>query len=237
MGIMAGNVDEAAVSADIRIGIVHQVRVVREALAWSLREEPGIFVVDVAPELRSTPQGHMPIEADMVLIEATPEFEVFEARIQGVKRRYHGAKVVALGVTNSRNDILVCIEAGASAYTLSDASLSELADTMRSAHRGGVVCPPEISSYLFERLATVRRELGIKQEGKQEQFTRRESQILQLVADGLSNKEIASHLGLELQTVKNYVHNILEKLRVQNRRAAAAYALSVGLVEAGSGRN
>ena len=233
LGIMPANVEEATIPTDIRVGIVHRVRVVREALASSLRREPGIAIVDVASEPTSPPRGQGPVQADLVLIEATCEFDALEGRIQGVKRRYCETKILTFGVTNSRNDILACIEAGASAYTLSEASPDELMDTIRSVHLGGMACPPEVATYLFERLATVKRELGGRQDSKLEKFTRRESQILQLVADGLSNKEIASLLGLELQTVKNYVHNILEKLRVQSRRAAAAYALSVGLVEAG----
>ncbi len=229
---MVANVGRDTVPTDVRVGIVHRVQLVREALASSLLREPGIFVLDVAGEATSPLQAQSPVQADLVLIQATCEFASLEERIQGVKRHYCDAKVLTFGVTNSRNEILRCIEAGASAYTLSDASLNELIDTIRSVHLGGMVCPPEVAGFLFERLASFKRYWGPTQDEKLGQFTRRETEILQLVSDGLSNKEIASQLGLELQTVKNYVHNILEKLRVRNRGAAAAYARSSGLVEA-----
>ena len=185
----------------------------------------------LAHEPSTCRNGELPVSTDLVLVAASGDFAELEERIQAAKRLYREAKVLVLGVANARNDILGCIEAGASAYTLSDASLSEVLGTMRSVHAGGMVCPPEVAGYLFERLASIKREMGASQPSKLDQFTRREAQILQLVADGLSNKEIASLLGLELQTVKNYVHNILEKLRVQNRRAAASVARSEGLVE------
>ena len=224
--------NKATLPTEIRVGIVHHVRVVREGLVTLLKREPGITIVAVTTETASWRNGETPLQADVVLVAADGEFEALEDRIQGAKRRYCDAKVLVFGVTNSRTDILACIEAGASAYSLSDASPCELLVTIRSVYLGSMVCPPEVAGFLFERLASLKRELGPRQDSKLGQFTRRETEILQLVSDGLSNKEIASHLGLELQTVKNYVHNILEKLRVSNRGAAAAYARSSGLVEA-----
>ncbi|MDE2778214.1 MAG: response regulator transcription factor [Chloroflexota bacterium] len=216
----------------IEIGIVHQVRVIREGLTHCLREEDGFCVTPVSYD-DGFPTGEIQQPSlDLALLEVYSESESLEARIQNVKRRFSDPKVVALGVANTNGDILACIEAGAAGYTLENDSMAELVETIRSVHVGGMHCPPEISALLFERLASFRRELGPRQDHKLKNFTRRETEILQLVADDLSNKEIASLLGLEVQTVKNYVHNILEKLRVQNRRDAATYARSCGLVEA-----
>ena len=216
----------------IEIGIVHQVKVIREGLAQCLQKVKGFCVTPVAYD-DGFPTEKIPQQClDLALLEAHSESECLEARIQNVKRRLSVPKVVVLGVANTNGDILACIEAGAAGYALEGDSMAELAETIRNVHVGGMHCSPEVSALLFERLASFRQELGSRQDQKLKNFTRRETEILQLVAHDLSNKEIASLLGLEVQTVKNYVHNILEKLRVQNRRDAATYARSCGLVEA-----
>lgn len=216
---------------DIRIGIIHRVRAVKEGLAASLQLEPGITVVALPEDSSHSHQDDPSATVDLVLVAAASEFEALEKRVQDARRRSNNPKVIVFGVTNSRDGILACIEAGASAFTLSNASICEIVDVIRSVHSGGMVCSPEVSSYLFDRLASLKREQATSQPAMLNQFTRREAQILQLLSDGLSNKEIGSTLGLELQTVKNYVHNILEKLRVRNRSAAASYARRTGLVE------
>lgn len=222
---------------EIKVGIVHPITAVSEALAASLQGETGILVVDLSENVAPLRHGSPADVVDLALVPAANEFEVLEERIQDAKRRASDARVLVFGVDNTKDGILACIEAGASAYALSNASLGELVDAIRTAHSGGMVCPPEVSSYLFERLASLKKEQGAVPHSKADHFTRRESQILQLVSDGLSNKEIASVLGLEVQTVKNYVHNILEKLRVRNRSAAASYARRAGLVETASIRH
>lgn len=215
----------------IEIGIVHQVRVIREGLAHHLQREVGFCVTPVSYD-DGFPTEKPPTPClDLALLEVYSKGESLEARIQNIKRRFSDPKVVALGVVNSNNAILACIEAGASGYTLEDDSVADLVETIRNVHIGGMPCPPDVSAMLFERLASFKRELGPRQDHKLKTFTRRETEILQLVAGDLSNKEIASLLGLEVQTVKNYVHNILERLRVQNRRDAATYARNCGLVE------
>ena len=217
----------------IAIGIAHHVRVYREGLAAVLEAVPDLCVTPISHESGALQRKVPQLRLDLALLDASADVESLETRIQDVKRRFCDPKVIVLGVTNSTSAILACIEAGAAGYTLEDGSKANLVETIRNVHQGGMPCPPEVSALLFERLASFKRELGPPQDPKLKSFTRRETQILQLVADDLSNKEIAAYLGLELQTVKNYVHNILEKLRVQNRRDAAAFARNCGLVESG----
>ena len=180
----------------IEIGIVHQVRVIREGLAHCLQKENGFCVTPVSYDAGFS-TGRIPQPClDLALLEVYSESESLEARIQNVKRRYSDPKVVALGVANTNGGILACIEAGAAGYTLEGDSMVELVRTY-AMFTPGECLAPEVSALLFERLASFRRELGSRQDQKLKNFTRRETEILQLVADDLSNKEIASLLGLE----------------------------------------
>ena len=150
-------------------------------------------------------------------------------QIQKIKNTSPDAKVVIIGVLGTENESLELIEAGASGYILPDSCLEDLIETIRTVHRGEASCPPNILALLFKRIASLRTQLQTLQYNELGSLTQRELEVLQLVADGMSNKEIASHLMLELQTVKNHVHNILEKLRVNNRREAVACTRKSGV--------
>jgi DNA-binding NarL/FixJ family response regulator len=96
---------------------------------------------------------------------------------------------------------------------------------------GEAFCSPRIAGLLFSRLAERARERERRQQPGMMHLTRREIEVVALIEKGLSNKEIAVHMRIELQTVKNHVHNILEKLQLGSRREAARYARDQGLLE------
>ena len=150
-----------------------------------------------------------------------------EDEIQKIKDTFPGAKVIIIGVSGTEKESLAYIEAGASGYILPESCPEYLIETIQKVYRGEASCPPNILSYLFERITSLRAQLNVGQENLLNSLTQRELEVLQLVADGMSNKEIAIRLKLELQTVKNHLHNILEKLRVHNRREAVACTLSL----------
>ena len=102
-------------------------------------------------------------------------------------------------------------------------------ETIQMVHRREASCPPDILARLFERVASLQTQLQIVNYNDLSSLTQRELEVLQLVSDGMSNKEISAHLGVELQTVKNHVHRILEKLQVHNRREAVACTRKYGL--------
>ena len=210
-------------SERINVVVVHEVRVISEGLATLLADWPTLEVASALPDLNDQLQASMS-GADVVLIDANGCNQDICQFIQGIHSSWERAKVVVLGVSESSENILAFIEAGASAFVAKDSSTQALVETLRMAHLGNVSCPPEISALLFERLAFLNRQVRPLEDNRVRLLTKREMEILHLVTDGLSNKEIAAQLHLELQTVKNYVHNVLEKLRVSNRREAAAYS-------------
>jgi two-component system, NarL family, nitrate/nitrite response regulator NarL len=131
-------------------------------------------------------------------------------------------RVVALGVPETDGHVLACIEAGVAGYVPRDGSLETLVATLMGVDRGEVLCSPRIIGSLFRRVA----ELAAQPQPPLERLTVRELEILELIDQGLTNKEIARRLCIELSTVKNHVHNILEKLQVRRRADAAAWMVN-----------
>jgi len=139
-----------------------------------------------------------------------------------------GVKVIILGMPDLTEEIMACIEAGASGYMLKEASFPRLVETIRSAHRGESFCSPQMANSLFSRIA----ELSEGQVSPAtNQLTVREVEIINKVALGLSNKEVATACFIEVQTVKNHIHNILDKLQLHNRLEAVQYAREKNLLK------
>jgi DNA-binding NarL/FixJ family response regulator len=129
-------------------------------------------------------------------------------------------RIVALTVDETEAQVLECVEAGAAAYLTRDGGGEQLVETIEAAGRGELRCSPQVAGYLMRRVRT----LSACQPRHQAlaQLTARQRDVLSLLGDGLSNKEIARELHIEVATVKNHVHHILEKLQVQRRAEAMA---------------
>jgi DNA-binding NarL/FixJ family response regulator len=137
--------------------------------------------------------------------------------------------VLALGVEESVEWVVACAEAGIAGYVTDNTSLDELVTRVEDAARGDFNCPPHIAASLLRRLATIGPFLGSA--GVRSRLTPRELEVATLLQEGLSNKQIASRLTIQLATVKNHVHSILEKLETSTRIDAAAVlrSSSVGI--------
>jgi DNA-binding NarL/FixJ family response regulator len=134
-------------------------------------------------------------------------------------------KVVVLGLAESEAEILRYVEAGAAGYVLKDDSVEELLSNIRAIHRGEAVVSPEIAAALMSRvteLAQLFTDVDVGA-GANPELTDREQEILGLISQGMTNREIAEALIIEVGTVKNHVHNILNKLNVSSRHEAAAF--------------
>jgi len=116
------------------------------------------------------------------------------------------------------------IEAGASGYTLKQSSLNDLLDAIEIVYRGEAVCSPRVAYSVFARIAQLAQSNSTHNENSST-LTIREEEILQLIVKGLTNKQIADKLYISFPTVKNHVHNILEKLGIRSRAEAVNYAL------------
>ncbi|MDH4155390.1 MAG: response regulator transcription factor [Nitrospira sp.] len=129
-----------------------------------------------------------------------------------------GVKVLVIDVPDREADILYCIEAGgASGYLLQNASLKDLEANLQAIARGETLCSPRIAHLAFCRMSLFARQEKRVAVSNDIALTRRELEIVRLIEEGLSNKEIAARLHVEVSTVKNHVHNILDKLQLPDR--------------------
>jgi two-component system nitrate/nitrite response regulator NarL len=202
----------------IRLVIVGGVPLYCEGLALALSRDHAFDVVATTsdPATASAVLAHSP--ADLLLLDMTVPDSLGFARTLAAENP--DVPLVAVSVTESEASVIACAEAGVAAYVPWDATLEDLADVLRRAARGEASCPPRITAGLIRRLAVLSAERSAL--SPPSPLTRREEQIVSLMDEGLSNKEIAEQLVIQVATVKNHVHSILEKLDVSRRGQAVA---------------
>lgn len=185
-----------------RVAIVTEAAVFREAIARMLPRY-GLAVVDP------------PARADVVLVDVAAG-----ARVQLLRELVPScdAPLLAINVRDADEEVLACIEAGAVGYVLQNALVDELADAVQRAVRDEPLASPHVIATLMRRVASLSED---GRRGSIGSLTSRELEIVELLEQGMSNKEIAAQLSIAVTTVKNHVHSILEKLKVHRRGEVA----------------
>ena len=205
----------------IRIFIADDNRLLREGLASMLEEIEDITVVGMASSGGQAIDQIKKLLPEVALIDiGMPDKDGLDVT-QTLHDKLPVVKVIILGMPDLTDEIMACIEAGAAGYVLKEASFEYLVESIRSVQRGESFCSPRMAASLFSRIAELAGERIPESSIK---LTPREVEIINKIADGLSNKEIAAQLYIEEQTVKNHVHNILDKLQLHNRLEAVQYA-------------
>jgi two-component system, NarL family, nitrate/nitrite response regulator NarL len=199
----------------IRVMIMSEVRLYREGLAHVLAAQPQLNIVEAAAnDVFASLRAEQP---DVVLADSTI------VRTTDLVARAADARVriVAFAVAEDDEDeVLACAEAGVAGFVARDATMDELLTTLRTAVRGELCCSPRIASLVVRRVASLACSAPRRRENLT--LTRREAEIVSLIDAGFSNKQIAKRLRIEMATVKNHVHHLLEKLKVHRRGEAAA---------------
>jgi two-component system NarL family response regulator len=134
-----------------------------------------------------------------------------------------GAKVVVMDLIPMNEDIVQFVNAGVSGFVLKDATFDEFVATIRTVAAGGKVLPPRMTESLFSQIAMSADARGHEQVLEEVRMTRREREVIDLIGEGLSNKEIAQRLNIAAHTVKSHVRNVMEKLALHTRLQIAAY--------------
>ena len=209
----------------IKILLVIEVRLIANIFAEVLEEEADFMIVGRS----ENPEGALKIiqdrQVDVALVSVglprQGAMELTRAIVEGVPN----TKVLALGLADESDDVLKYIEAGAAGYILKDSSLLDLIEIIRSTQRGEAQVSAKMAGAMMERLSSLAKMFSTTETNFTDdvRMTPREREVLQYIGQGCTNQEIASHLLVEIGTVKNHVHSILEKLHVSNRDEAASY--------------
>jgi DNA-binding NarL/FixJ family response regulator len=210
----------------IKVLLVIEVQLIGNIFASVLGDEPDIKVVGCVATLEDALAFIQTQEINIALISASLPEQGALRFTQAVMDRGLTTKVLALGLSEeNKNEALRYIEAGACGLILKDSSVNELLEAIRLAQKGEAQISGRIAGAVMERLSYLARMFSAvetKIDGDI-RLTSRELEVLQFIGEGLTNQEIAARLVVEVGTVKNHVHSILEKLNVNNREEAASY--------------
>ena len=165
-----------------------------------------------------------------VLLSDSAAIALSELRlVPEVRRAIPGIRVVMIGMEAAKETFLRAVQDGVVGYILKDASAAEIAAAVRSVANDEAVCPASLCLTLFEHVASQQAQLPAFQVRNNLGLTRREQQLIQMVSQGLTNKEIAAQLNLSEQTVKNHLHRMLRKLGATDRLSAVELCRTSGL--------
>ena len=206
----------------MRVFLISTVALHREGLAEVLARRDGIDVIGTTADPADVPPEQAGERTIVVLDMSGFESVDTAARVA----RASDARVLAINVLSRERDVIACAEAGVACCLTAEASIDDLVAAIGSVARGDAPCSPWTAAVLLRRVASLARErrapVGTHvAEAPRPRLTTRELEIVELVDQGLSNKQIAQQLHIELPTVKNHMHRILNKLGVRRRAEAA----------------
>jgi len=209
----------------IRIIVVHQTKLIANVIASVLSEEPDIYVVGTAVTTEEALGKLDRSNCNMILATVTLPHNEAMTLTETVAASHPDTKVLLIGVPQSESVILQYVMAGASGYVLRDVPVEQLLENIRAAHKDQALVSPAIAAALMNQVAELAHLSAQNHLDPQaiDSLSNREREVLNLIADGLTNQEIAERLVIEVGTVKNHVHNILQKLKVTSRSEAASY--------------
>ena len=210
----------------VRLLLADDHRMLRESLRRAM-EDNGFDVVGEAPDGAEAVRLAEELRPDVILMDVTmPVLDGVEATRQ-VRDRVPGTQVVILTMHADREVLVDAIRAGAAGYLVKDCSTEEVVDTVRKAAAGETALSAELAaSMLGEVRELVRREDA----GAEPIISKREEEVLQLIADGLSTTEVAAKLYISVKTVKNHLASIYQKLDARDRTQAVVQAVRMGII-------
>jgi len=214
----------------IRVLIIHRSRLIREGFAFVLAHQESMSVIGSVAGVGEVVGDLERVRPDVILLDLCLPDRGGLRDAQWIREVLPGAKILMTGLSELESDVLACFEAGAAGYLPQEASLEELLNSIQAVAAGEVLCSPKVTALLVSRIAEASRERELRRVQGLPNLTRRELEIIALVEEGLSNKEIAVRLEIEIPTVKTHIHNILEKLQLDGRREAAQYVREWGLL-------
>lgn len=204
---------------------MNEIRLMGSVIAAALEDEPDIQVVARVTSPDEALKVIQETEVDVALVSTRLPDGGALRLTSAISDLAPSTKVLALGLSEEKKRVLRYVEAGAAGYILKDDSLDELIDTVRAVQEGKVFVSPEIAAAMIERLSDLAQMFSDVENSVTDasDLTPREMEVLELIGEGLTNQQIAERLVIEIGTVKNHVHSILDKLNVSNRGEAAAY--------------
>jgi DNA-binding NarL/FixJ family response regulator len=211
--------DTTDAAFSIRVFLLIENRLLREALFRLFRKHSDILVVGQGGQADPNPRPILDKQYDILIMDSA-EVKGLVASTTFESIGQTGCKTILIGMESNEEQFIAAVRSGATGYLLQDASSSDIVAAVRAVSRGEAICPPQLRSTLFRVVAQQARELPIDSTSSKPDLTLRQQQLVTLVAKGLTNKEIASHLSLSEFTVRNHIHRILKQVNAGSRSEA-----------------
>lgn len=210
-------------TAKIQVLLVEDNRFLREGIADVLRTHGGFSVdADFDGDASSEQLERTPLP-DVILLDLGLEQEHSLKLMAILRARFPKAKVVAMDIVPDHEDIVEFVKAGGSGFILKNAPVEDYVKTIQAVSAGDTILPAVMTTSLFTQIVESVLKTGKGVPANAIQLTKREREVVDLISDGMSNKDIAQRLHIATFTVKSHVHNVLEKLELNTRLQIAAF--------------
>ena len=209
----------------IKILLIEDNRLLREGISALLKKQSDMNVVTTVGNGENILALVSKLNPNIVLLDLGLRSQNSLDIVKLVKKNFQETKIIVMDLIPSQTDVFEFVQAGVSGFMLKDISVTEFLKTIRSVYQGAQVLPPHLTGSLFSQI--VEHAINGSRPSvidNSVRMTKRERQVIDLVADGATNKEIAQKLHLSTYTVKSHVHNILEKLSLNTRVQIAKHA-------------
>ena len=210
---------------EIRVLLIEDNRLLREGITAMLNEQPDIKAVSTTGNGDAFEKAKK-LKPQVVLLDLGLRSQNSLRVVEMIRSEFPRTEIVVMDLIPVQADVVEFVKAGVSGFILKDASLDDFLHTIRSVAQGAKVLPPPLTGSLFSHIVDHAIQSGkVDRLIKAARMTRREQEVVDLIAEGKSNKEIAARLNIAIHTVKSHVHNILEKLALHTRLELASYTL------------
>ena len=209
----------------IQILLIEDNRLLRDGISAMIKKQPDMQVVATIGNGENILALIGKLKPSIVLLDLGLRSQNSLDVVKLVKKNFQETKIIVMDLIPLQADVFEFVQAGVSGFILKDANVAEFYKTIRSVYKGAQVLPPNLTGSLFSQIIEHAIN-GSKPSAIVEavRLTKRERQVIELIADGSTNKEIAQKLHLSTYTVKSHVHNILEKLSLHTRVQIAKHA-------------
>ena len=214
--------------SSISLVLIDDNRLLREGIAALIHTQPGFKVLAAFADVEEALKKVREAKPDIVLLDFGLEDHDSVNLTATVHQEVPAARVIVMGLLPIQEDVADFVRAGASGFIMKDASFDDFFATIRAVAGGGEVLPPALTNSLFAQIA---RNLPVESRARTldaVRLTNRERQVIDLLSEGLSNKELATRLHIAVHTVKSHVHNVLEKLALRSRLEVVAFTHGSG---------